>query len=699
MSRQRTYAWLVLILLAASFLRFHDLPQIPPGMTHDEADHGLDAWGVVQGERPIYFTVGYGREPLFDYSTAALMSFLGPAYLAGRLTAVFFSLLLIAATYAWVSRAIGRRAALLTAAALAVSFWPLMTARQALRSVTMPALFAAAVAVYWRSEIGDQRLENGNRQPPISPALPAPQSPVTNLQSLQRSQRPNLRLPLSALLLGLTFYTYIPARVTWLAFPALLGYLWWLRRPAPWRRMALMLGGAALVGLPLFFYLYNHPQAEVRVAQLAGPLQAALRGEWGPLLDNVARGAGMVTVSGDGQWRYNIAGRPLLGPVMGALFYVGVGLALFRVGRAALRRKAAAQAPGLFFALVWLGLGLSPVLITGPDLGTTQAIAAQPVLYLFPALALVQLAQWVRRRLPARRQTNWLLPVAAAVLFALLATQTIEAYFERWARHPQVAVQYEAPLVAAISYLNESGDGRVTISSDAPHRFHDPATGRLFLDNDDVTLSWFDGRHSLLLPAGAQSTLLVIDGAPLNPALQPYLQPLEPRQISTGNAWDATHLSQDLSTFLARYPQFFPKIHTLSTELSTEITLGDAVRFRGYEILESTAQPGGVVRLVTMWQVLQPPREPLVLFSHVLGADGRPVAQVDRLDAPSEHWRAGDLVVQLHEIALPETMPAGEYPLTVGLYPAADWQQRLPLMIDDQARGDALRLTTLDVGP
>ncbi len=83
------YAWLVLILLTAASLRLVGLSQIPPGLTHDEADHGLDAWGVVNGDRPIYFTVGYGREPFFDYATAGLMSFMGPSYLAGRLTAAY----------------------------------------------------------------------------------------------------------------------------------------------------------------------------------------------------------------------------------------------------------------------------------------------------------------------------------------------------------------------------------------------------------------------------------------------------------------------------------------------------------------------------------------------------------------------------------------------------------------------------------
>ncbi len=82
----RRYGWLLLILLAAAFLRIAFLTEVPPGLTHDEADHGLDAWGVINGFRPIYFTIGYGREPLYDYTTAGMMAFLGPSFVAGRLT-------------------------------------------------------------------------------------------------------------------------------------------------------------------------------------------------------------------------------------------------------------------------------------------------------------------------------------------------------------------------------------------------------------------------------------------------------------------------------------------------------------------------------------------------------------------------------------------------------------------------------------
>ena len=57
---------LLLILIVAAAFRFYQLDRIPPGFTHDEAGHGMDAIAILHGARPIYETVGYGREPLYD---------------------------------------------------------------------------------------------------------------------------------------------------------------------------------------------------------------------------------------------------------------------------------------------------------------------------------------------------------------------------------------------------------------------------------------------------------------------------------------------------------------------------------------------------------------------------------------------------------------------------------------------------------
>ena len=74
----------------------------------------------------------------------------GP-FLAGRLTASFFSIILIAGAYSWTSLAFNRKLALYTAAGLAVSFWAVMTGRHSLRSITLPAVFILSVIFYWRA--------------------------------------------------------------------------------------------------------------------------------------------------------------------------------------------------------------------------------------------------------------------------------------------------------------------------------------------------------------------------------------------------------------------------------------------------------------------------------------------------------------------------------------------------------------------
>lgn len=671
---------MILILLVASFLRWHDLPHTPPGLTHDEADHGIDAWGVVQGERPIYFTVGYGREPLFDYSTAVMMSFLGPTHLAGRLTSVYFSLLLIAGSFAWVRQALGGRVALLTAAGLALGFWPLMTARQALRSETLPALFVLAMALYWQ---GWQRREL-RRQ---------------SLWAIVKSP-----FFWSGLLLGLTFYTYIPARALWLVLPSLLVFLFILRRPTPWRATLLVLGIAALVGLPLFAYLYTHPDAEVRIGQLALPLQQAMQGQFSLLWDNVRSGLGIFTVAGDPQWRYNIAGRPLLTPVGGLLFYAGLLYSVATIARCLWRRKANAfacrRAPALFVVLTWLAIGVAPALATGRELSTTQTIGMQPVLYLFPALALVALARGLETVGSRRQAIAPALTLVALSLGALLLASTWRDYFGLWGSHPAVAVQYERELVTLVKEMDTAVplEQPVAISSDAPGPFHDAAVARLYL-RQPRPLRWFDGRHSLLLPSGEQTVVIFSETAPLAETLLPYFEALQPVPAPSNIAETAVLLTHSPARLLHVYPQISTEINNLSTELSTDLLFGEHLRFLGYEVQSPRAEPGDSVDVVTIWEVQQAPQDDLVLFTHLLDATGAPLAQADRLDAPVHSWQTGDILVQRHTLQLPQTLPSGSYTLAVGAYWARDWRLRLPLTVDGEAAGDVLHLAPLAVQP
>ena len=712
-------AWITLILLAAAALRLVALDSAPPGMTHDEADHGLTALSIRDGARALYFSIGYGREPLYDYATAVVMSATGPTILAPRLTSVYFSLLLIAAVYAWARRAFGAPVALLTAAGLAGGFWPIMTARQALRSSALPAVFALAVLFFW---IGLFRNRVSGRNPvsshysPLAPFL------------------------IAGLLLGLSFYTYLPARIMWLALPVLVGYGWLCRRDLanrPARGLLFTLAVAALVAAPLLLYLAARPALEVRVGELSAPLRAATGGDFAPLWANATAALRLFTIEGDQTWRYNVPGRPLLPGVLGWLFYAGLLVAGWQVV-VGLKRKAttdytdftdlrvlksvksvvAFSSPGAFLALVWLALGFTPVLVTGPGLSTTQAIGMLPVLYVFPALALVagwraitnyelritnaakephakvsSLRSWRSWRSlrevfssPATRY----LPLASllvVLLYVTVATASARAYFGLWANSPEVRVQYETTMVTALRYLDAHGRGAAAVSTITPGPFHTPAVAALTLHNPAVQPRWFDGRESLLLPDEPDATLVIPGFTPIPPALQPYLAAAT---LSDELSMRPDDLDRPIRLYAVDGPATIAAALARMTAVvgQSPATFGENVELLGYELSTTTAQPGETVTLVTAWRVRQP-LPGAALFAHVIGPDAL-IAQADSLGAPGESWTAGDVLLQLHTLTLPADAAPGDYPLAVGVYTRPDGARlRLP------GGGDRLTLTTL----
>ena len=78
---------------------------------------------------------------------------------------------MIVGMYAWVHVAFDRHTALLTAAGLSVGFWPVMAARQSLRSITLPAIFVLVVWLFlagnWGSGIRGQGSACRDPRPPI----------------------------------------------------------------------------------------------------------------------------------------------------------------------------------------------------------------------------------------------------------------------------------------------------------------------------------------------------------------------------------------------------------------------------------------------------------------------------------------------------------------------------------------------------
>ncbi len=104
------------------------------------------------------------------------------------------------------------------------------------------------------------------------------------------------------------------------------------------------------------------------------------------------------------------------------------------------------------------------------------------------------------------------------------------------------------------------------------------------------------------------------------------------------------------------------------------------------------ARAGETLTLEVAWQSLGRAEHDYSVFLHVASApDQPPLAQSDaliRADYPTLAWRAGELRRDSLTIALPESLPAGEYDLIVGVY---FWKtgERLPILEEGLRLPDA----------
>jgi 4-amino-4-deoxy-L-arabinose transferase-like glycosyltransferase len=637
------------IILVAFALRVWALDSVPPGLTHDEAAHLHDAQRIWEGARPIYLTSAYGREPLYDYVSAPLVGLSGMRVLTGRLVSALWGTALVGLLYAWVARAFDRPTATLAAALMALSFWPLSTSRQILRSITMPVLLTAALLLFWQA------------------VYPAPRR--RGQEAAGRHQRRHFIL--TGALLGLSCYTYMPARITWLA-PTLLGLGLALTDRPRWRRvragLGLMLLTMALVAAPLLLYLATHPALEVRVAELAAPLQALRDGDPGPLWARLRETATLLSHRGDVHWMYNLSGRPLLPPLWAGSFYLG--LLILIVGL--LRRRR----PAYGLLLLWLLLGVAPALVTGLESSALRAIAAQPAVFVIAALPPVVLGRvlWPRLSLPARRVAVGLTGAA----LTLLGIGTANDYFNLWAGHRDTRVAYHAHVVAIARYLDtQPADTPVAISTLYPGPLHDPYVTDVALNRADLQTQWYDARFALVFPDASEARAVLPALAPLDDALRPWFEP-------TAQLLARVELQpDDLVPWFEVYT-WQPRRAQAGLPLSDAVDVGHVVAFVGHRLNTPSVAPGGSVELLTCWRVLDPAQlaaldSQLVLFTHVLDAAGQIVGQRDRLDVPTWNWSPGDLFVQLHRFAIDDDLAPGLYSLEVGAYVRAAGYPRLPV--------------------
>ena len=152
--------------------------------------------------------------------------------------------------------------------------------------------------------------------------------------------------------------------------------------------------------------------------------------------------------------------------------------------------------------------------------------------------------------------------------------------------------------------------------------------------------------------------------------------------------WDPDHFVEtyltrfDDRTIDARVAEFSVQLYLTPREFSSKIIpintrIGNALLV-GYRVHEFESNPLRIPQaapftIALYWRAAQPIEKDYKIFVHLIDASGRVLAQHDGVPAdgsyPTSQWRAGDLVVDAHELKA-DTAP-GTYSLVVGMYDPA----------------------------
>jgi hypothetical protein len=120
----------------------------------------------------------------------------------------------------------------------------------------------------------------------------------------------------------------------------------------------------------------------------------------------------------------------------------------------------------------------------------------------------------------------------------------------------------------------------------------------------------------------------------------------------------------------------------LAIEHPMQVTLGDQIRFLGYDLEAESVRAGEALPFTLYWQALRPMDTSYTVFTHMLGPSGEIIGQKDNVpqggNYPTTLWQPGEVVTDKYSFVVDPSSPAGDYPLEVGMY-RLETATRLPV--------------------
>lgn len=674
---ERRALWLgvLALTLIALFLRLFRLTEVPFGLHLDETYNAFDAYSLTRTpiwQWPLFFTSNFGREPLHIYISSLAQALFGPSHLAVRIVP---ALLNVAVTPAliWLGWEVAphlpvrRRVhfALWTGAASLTLLWMQMHARIFVRGGLFLLLETLIFASFWRAWSGGGQLAADRRRMVDRERNP---SHAVTLSPAHLVIRHKWWI-LTGFLVGLSVYTYLPARLLPGIFLLLAPVLFWQDRARfrrQWPGILLAVGVAALTAMPILLHFVFHPE---NFLNRSGQVSIFSDEANVSFLDQVVGVLGMAFVRGDFNIRMNLPLRPVLDLLTTVPFLIGLAVVIWRGLR-----------PAAFFLLAVAGVMSLPTLLSLDTPNFGRAIGMLPVFGICIALGVDWLVRWADQ-VGARFAT-----AAQYLAAALLVASTLlmaRVYFVDWAHHPDLFHLWDEGYTRLAMHINTTEpDARVYVS---PQGYDHPTTRYLLLERE-APIHGFDGRVCVRVATDVPAHYyFVFDDWFRGPGLlQSYLPDSTAQDViadPAGNVW-AQRIDQPAGGTLQ-----FPEQTALA------VPLDDGIALQGYWLSQPQLIGGDRLYVRLFWRVAETPEQNYTAFAHLIqpGSDGeRQVAGADGEpgggSCATGDWLPGEVVVDEMQFVLPTDIRAGEeYFLEVGFYTLADGQ-RLDVPGNDEDR-------------
>ncbi|MFC1645214.1 ArnT family glycosyltransferase [Patescibacteria group bacterium] len=419
------FTLLVLIIIGAFWVRSFNIENAPSGIYPDEAENGMDAYIASQtGTYELFYTGNNGREGLYINLQALGIKLFGTSMLSLKLWSIIFGTLTVYGTYLLTKQLFrSARSGLITAYLVAFSFWSINFSRIGFRAIMLPAVITFSAYFLFR----------GIRT------------------------KKYIHFISAGLIFGIGLHTYIAFRIT----PAILFILFialWITKKDfikdYWKQALIFIMAAFITMAPMINDFYQNPEhLGSRAASISILNPEVNQGHLVKIaIENIGLSLAKYTFWGDPNWRHNYPPYPVLHPLLGITFIIGliyIIIKFFHLLHLRFKHKIRDRKLYVYsFILAWFFGMLAPEFLSVGLPHSLRAIGTLPVTYIIATVPIL----WILGKVDQLNYTPKLLTYSVIIiLLASIGVFNTVKYHVFWANNENQYISFD-------KYLKEISD-------------------------------------------------------------------------------------------------------------------------------------------------------------------------------------------------------------------------------------------------